>query len=84
MGPHARTRHGQNMLRHKRFADAALDFLGGKVRKNGNRFRDSVTANFHAASATDLRVAALAEYSIFNVRILPCAQCVTVVAWRSR
>jgi hypothetical protein len=56
MGPHARTRHGQNMRRHKRFAHAALDFLRGKVHKNGNRFRDSVTANFHTASATEFRL----------------------------
>lgn len=84
MAPHALTRRGQNMLRHKRFTDPALDFLGGRVRTNGNRFRDSFTANFHAASATDFGVAALAKYSIFNVRIFPCAQCVKVAAWRSR
>lgn len=52
----------KNVTRNKcsatcgQFADATLDFWRGKVAKNWNRFRDSVTGNFRVISPKDFRV----------------------------
>jgi hypothetical protein len=57
MGPHAQTRHPQQMLRDMwAFADAVLDFVRDKIPKNWRNFRDSVTDNFRVISPKDFRV----------------------------
>jgi hypothetical protein len=57
MGPHARTRHAQQMLCHMRQTRAAtLDFLREKVPKKWGSFRDSVTDNFRVINPKDFRV----------------------------
>jgi hypothetical protein len=53
---HRNVTHNKCYATCGQFADAALDFLRGKVPKNWGSFRDSVTDNFRVINPTDFRV----------------------------
>ncbi len=53
---HRNVTHNKCYATCGQFADAALDFLRGKVPKNWGSFRDSVTDNFRVINPKDFRV----------------------------
>ena len=55
-GMHRHVTHNKCYTTCGQFADATLNFLRGKVPKNWNCFRDSVTDNFRVINPKDFRI----------------------------